>query len=78
MKFDDERALIYVDIDFDESKQFYLSGINVLGLDEHIAGGVSGGPPFRGGLPYAFVTTDMGRLCRKPVISALFICKPPL
>ena len=27
---------------------------------------------------YGFVTTDMGRVCRKPLISALFICKPPL
>jgi hypothetical protein len=27
---------------------------------------------------YPFVTTDMGRLCRKALISALFICKPPL
>ncbi len=27
---------------------------------------------------YALVTTDMGRFCRKLLISALFICKPPL
>jgi len=27
---------------------------------------------------YSFVTTDIGRLCRKLAISALFICKPPL
>ena len=27
---------------------------------------------------YDLLTTDMGRLCRKEVMSALFICKPPL
>jgi|SRR5579864_2853621 len=27
---------------------------------------------------YALLTTDMGRFCRKALISALFICKPPL
>src|ERR1700720_4768677 len=27
---------------------------------------------------YPLATTDMGRLCKKPMISALFICKPPL
>jgi hypothetical protein len=36
----------------------------------------SSGKPIR--TVYAFVTTDMGRFCRKPMISALFICKPPL
>jgi hypothetical protein len=27
---------------------------------------------------YALLITDMGRFCRKALISALFICKPPL
>jgi len=27
---------------------------------------------------YVLLTTDMGRLCRKALMSALFICKPPL
>jgi hypothetical protein len=27
---------------------------------------------------YPFVTTDMGRFCRNALMSALFICKPPL
>ena len=27
---------------------------------------------------YALLTMDMGRFCRKALISALFICKPPL
>ena len=27
---------------------------------------------------YVYLLTDMGRLSRKPMISALFICKPPL
>src|ERR1700733_248717 len=27
---------------------------------------------------YALLTTDIGRFCRKALISALFICKPPL
>ncbi len=27
---------------------------------------------------YAFLITDMGCFCRKALISALFICKPPL
>jgi hypothetical protein len=27
---------------------------------------------------YALRTTDMGRFSRKPLIRALFICKPPL
>jgi hypothetical protein len=30
------------------------------------------------GRVYAYFLTDMGRLSRKPMISALFICKPPL
>jgi hypothetical protein len=29
-------------------------------------------------LVYALLTTDMGRFCRKALIRALFICKPPL
>jgi len=36
---------------------------------------------FRGSLSgrvYALLTTDMGRFCRKALMSALFICKPPL
>ena len=36
---------------------------------------VSSGKPIS---VYALVTTDMGRFCRKLLISALFICKPPL
>ena len=31
---DDERGLIDLDIDVDEGKQFYVSSVNVLGLDE--------------------------------------------
>jgi hypothetical protein len=27
---------------------------------------------------YALLTTDIGRFCRKALMSALFICKPPL
>ncbi len=27
---------------------------------------------------YTLLATDMGRLCKKAVISALFICSPPL
>ena len=27
---------------------------------------------------YGLLTTDMGRCCKKALISALFICKPPL
>ncbi len=30
------------------------------------------------GRVYALLTTDIGRLCRKALMSALFICKPPL
>ncbi|MGA8154383.1 MAG: POTRA domain-containing protein [Terriglobales bacterium] len=33
-KFDDEKKLISLDIGIDEGKQFYVSSINVLGLDE--------------------------------------------
>ncbi len=33
-KFDDEKKLISLDIDMDEGKQFYVSSVNVLGLDE--------------------------------------------
>jgi outer membrane protein insertion porin family len=33
-KFDDERELISLDIDMDEGKQFYVSSVSVLGLDE--------------------------------------------
>jgi outer membrane protein insertion porin family len=33
-KFDDQERLVNLDIDMDEGKQFYVSGISVLGLDE--------------------------------------------
>ena len=33
-KFDDDRGLIALDVDIDEGRQFYVSGVNVLGLDE--------------------------------------------
>jgi outer membrane protein insertion porin family len=33
-KFDDEKRVIVLEIDMDEGKQFYVSNINVLGLDE--------------------------------------------
>jgi outer membrane protein insertion porin family len=33
-KFDDGKKLISLDIDMDEGKQFYVSSVNVLGLDE--------------------------------------------
>jgi outer membrane protein assembly factor BamA len=33
-KFDDEKKLISLDIDMDEGKRFYVSSVNVLGLDE--------------------------------------------
>ncbi len=33
-KFDDEQKLIYLDIDVDEGKQFYVGNVNVVGLDE--------------------------------------------
>jgi outer membrane protein insertion porin family len=33
-KFDDEKKLISLDIDLDEGKQFYVSSVKVLGLDE--------------------------------------------
>jgi len=42
-KFDDEEELIHVDIDCDEGKQFYLSDINVLGLDDHASKDVVNG-----------------------------------
>jgi outer membrane protein insertion porin family len=34
IKVDDENKLISVEIDLDEGKQFYVSSVNVLGLDE--------------------------------------------
>ena len=33
-KIDDESKLISIDIDFDEGKQFYIGGVNILGLNE--------------------------------------------
>jgi outer membrane protein insertion porin family len=33
-KFDDEKKLAYLDIDLDEGKQFFFSGVNVLGVNE--------------------------------------------
>jgi outer membrane protein assembly factor BamA len=33
-RFDDEKNLIYLDVDMDEGKQFYVAGISVLGLDD--------------------------------------------
>ena len=33
-KFDEETKRISLDIDFDEGKQFYVSSVNILGLDE--------------------------------------------
>ncbi len=31
----EEKNLIFLDVDFDEGKQFSISGINIVGLDEH-------------------------------------------
>jgi outer membrane protein insertion porin family len=33
-KLDDEKKLVYLDIDLDEGKQFYFSSVNVLGVNE--------------------------------------------
>jgi outer membrane protein assembly factor BamA len=33
--FDDTRGMISLEIDVDEDKQFYVSSINIVGLDEH-------------------------------------------
>ncbi len=33
-KFDDGKKLIYLDIDVDEGKQFFVYGINIIGVDE--------------------------------------------
>jgi outer membrane protein assembly factor BamA len=33
-KFDDEKKLIYLDIDINEGKQFYVGSVNLTGLDE--------------------------------------------
>jgi outer membrane protein assembly factor BamA len=33
-RFDDKKKLIYLDIDMDEGKQFYVGSINIIGLDE--------------------------------------------
>jgi outer membrane protein insertion porin family len=33
--FDDTRGMISLEIDVDEGKQFYVSSINIVGLDEH-------------------------------------------
>jgi outer membrane protein insertion porin family len=35
-KFDDERKLVYLDIDLDEGKQFFFSSVNVLGVNERV------------------------------------------
>jgi outer membrane protein assembly factor BamA len=35
--FDEEKKFVLLDVDFDEGKQFYLSGINTLGLDGHVS-----------------------------------------
>ncbi len=34
-KIDEEKKLIFLDVDLDEGKQFFLGGINIVGLDEH-------------------------------------------
>lgn len=39
--FEEELKLIFLDVDLDEGKQFYLSGINIHGLDEHLAQSLS-------------------------------------
>ena len=36
-RFDDERQTISVDVDVDEGRQFYVSGVNVVGLDEQVS-----------------------------------------
>jgi outer membrane protein insertion porin family len=36
--FDDRRGMIFLEIDVDESRQFYVSSINIVGLDEHSSG----------------------------------------
>jgi len=33
-RFDDKKRLSYVDIDVEEGKQFYVEGVNILGVDE--------------------------------------------
>jgi outer membrane protein assembly factor BamA len=33
-RFDDGKKLIYLDIDVDEGKQFFVDGINIIGVDE--------------------------------------------
>ncbi len=35
-RFDDEKKLIYLDIDMDEGKRFYVGDVNILGLDETV------------------------------------------
>jgi outer membrane protein insertion porin family len=35
-RFDDEKQLIYLDIDIDEGKQFYVNEINILGVGEPV------------------------------------------
>ena len=34
-RFDDEKKLIFLDVDVDEGKQFYISSIDVVGENEH-------------------------------------------
>jgi outer membrane protein insertion porin family len=34
-KFDDERKIINIDFDVDEGKQFFVSSVNIVGLDQH-------------------------------------------
>jgi outer membrane protein assembly factor BamA len=41
-QFDDENKLIHLDVDLGEGKQFYVSSVNILGLDEPSTGNIEG------------------------------------
>jgi outer membrane protein assembly factor BamA len=51
-RFDDEKKLIYLDIDMDEGKPFYVSSVDVLGLDEPTRQELLRDLPIKVGQPY--------------------------
>ena len=51
-RFDDEKKLIFLDIDVDEGKQFYISSIDVVGENEQLLENVSKDLPIKPGDVY--------------------------
>jgi outer membrane protein assembly factor BamA len=52
-KFDDENKLVFLDIDLDESKRFYLNGVTILDVDEPARRELLDDFPLKRGQPFS-------------------------